>query len=80
MGPGIPARTQQNLCVLISLGGRYTSFQGHGPWEKTLGFSGTLGPLVCFRELNFKVEVEHLKDHENAEVCFMEPPGAREYK
>lgn len=47
---------------------------------KTLGFSGTLGPLVCFRELNFKVEVEHLKDHENAEVCFMEPPGAREYK
>lgn len=77
--PGSQPNPDKNPVSLFHLGAvtLVSTSVGHG---KSLGFSGTLGPLVRFREFNFKVEVGRPNDDENVDVCFIEQPEARRYK
>ena len=74
--PGSQPKPDKNPVSLFHLGAitLVSMSVGHG---KSLGFSGTLGPLVRFREFNFRGEVRRPTDDANVGVCVIEQPKAQ---
>ena len=80
MKVGSQQNPNKNPSVPISFWGHCVGFHDGGSCEKNFGLPGTVGPLVRFREINFKVEIGHPKEDEKVEVCFIEQPEARKYE